>query len=64
MPHRIYRGTEVYSSGVPIHTSARVFPMAMQALLVTLIELFLNYKPSAGREEPGTWVTGQTGKSK
>jgi hypothetical protein len=25
----------------------------MQALWVTLIELFLNYKPSAGRGEPG-----------
>jgi hypothetical protein len=36
----------------------------MQALLVTLIELFLNDKPSAGRGEQGTWVTGQTGKSK
>jgi hypothetical protein len=33
----------------------------MQALL---IELFLNYKPSAGRGEPGTWVTRQTGNSK
>jgi hypothetical protein len=36
----------------------------MQALLVTLIKLFLNYKPSAGRGKPGTWVTGQTFKSK
>jgi hypothetical protein len=46
----------------------------MQALLVTLIELFilfisflelfLNYKPSASRGEPGTWDAGQTGKSK
>jgi hypothetical protein len=29
-----------------------------------LIELFLNYKPSVGREESGVWVTRQTGKSK
>jgi hypothetical protein len=36
----------------------------MQALLVTLIELFLNYKSLDGRGEPGTWVAGQTGKSK
>jgi hypothetical protein len=38
----------------------------MQTLLVTLepplIELFLNYKASSGRGEPGTWVTRQTGK--
>jgi hypothetical protein len=33
------------SSGIPIHTSAGVLPLAMQAILVTLIELFLNYKP-------------------
>jgi hypothetical protein len=64
MPHRIYRGKKSTSSGVPMHTSAGVLPLAMQALLVTLIELFLNDKPSAGRGEPGTWVTGQTGKSK
>jgi hypothetical protein len=42
-------GQNSTSSGVPIHTS----------LLVTLIELFLNYKPSTGRGEPGTWVTGK-----
>jgi hypothetical protein len=42
-------------SGVPIHAS----------LLFTLIEIFFfNYKPSADRGEPGTWVTGKTGKSK
>jgi hypothetical protein len=52
------------SSGVPIHASTGVFPLAMQALLVTLIELFLNYKPSACRGEPGTWVARKTGKSK
>jgi hypothetical protein len=57
-------GQKSTSSGVPIHTSAGVLPLAMHALLVTLIELFLNYKPSACRGEPGTWVTGQTGKSK
>jgi hypothetical protein len=38
----------------------------MQALLVALEPLtdsyFLNYKPSAGRGEPNTWVTRQTGK--
>jgi hypothetical protein len=32
----------------------------MQALLVTLIELFLNYKRSAGRGEPG--LPGSQGK--
>jgi hypothetical protein len=57
-------GQKSTSSGVPIHASAGVLPLAMQALLVTLIELFLNYKPSAGRGEPGTWVTGQTDKTK
>jgi hypothetical protein len=69
--HRKYIGLIGYiggqkstSSGVPIHASAGVLPLAMQALLVTLIELFLNYKPSAGRGEPGTWVARQTGKSK
>jgi hypothetical protein len=36
----------------------------MQTLLVTLIELFLNYKPSAGRGEPGTRVARQINKSK
>jgi hypothetical protein len=40
----------------------------MQALLVTLDPLIdrvvLNYKPSAGRGEPGTWVTSQTGKAR
>jgi hypothetical protein len=30
----------------------------------SLIELFLNCKSSAGREEPGTWVTRQTGKAR
>jgi hypothetical protein len=58
------RGQKSTSSGVPVHVSAGPLPMAMQALLVTLIELFLNYKTSAGRGEPGTWVAGQTGKSK
>jgi hypothetical protein len=57
-------GQNSTSSGVPIHTSPGVLPLAMQALLVTLIKLFLNYKPSAGRGKPGTWVTGQTFKSK
>jgi hypothetical protein len=50
-------GQKFTSLGVPIHVSAGVLPLAMHALLVTLIELFLNYKTSAGRE-PGTWVTG------
>jgi hypothetical protein len=36
----------------------------MQTLLVTLIELPLHYKPTAGGGEPGTWVAGQTAKSK
>jgi hypothetical protein len=36
----------------------------MPALLVTLIELLLNYKPSADKGESGTWVAGKTGKSK
>jgi hypothetical protein len=54
------------SSGVPIHASKGVLLLAMQALLVTLIELFFNYKCSAGIGELGllTWVVGQTGKSK
>jgi hypothetical protein len=40
MPHRIYRGTKKStSSGVPIHASSGVLPLAMQAPLVTLIEL-------------------------
>jgi hypothetical protein len=64
MPHGIYRGTKVYFIKVPIHASAGVLSLAMQALLVTLIELFLNYKSSADREELGTWVPGQTDKSK
>jgi hypothetical protein len=42
-------GQKSTSSRVPIHTSAGVLPLAMQALLVTLIELFLNYKSSSGR---------------
>jgi hypothetical protein len=54
-------GQKSTSSGVSIHDFAGVLPLVMQALLVTLIELFLNYKPSASRGEPGTWVTGQTG---
>jgi hypothetical protein len=58
------RGQKSTSSGVPIHASAGVLPLVMQALLVTLTELFLNYKPLAGKGEPGTWITGQTGKSK
>jgi hypothetical protein len=57
-------GQKSTSSGVPIHASAGVLPLVMQALLVTLTELFLNYKPLAGKGEPGTWITGQTGKSK
>jgi hypothetical protein len=47
-------GQKSTSSGVPTHASAGVLPLAMQALLVTLIELFLNSKSSAGRGEPGT----------
>jgi hypothetical protein len=54
MPHRIYRGQKSTSSGVSIRDFAGVLPQAMQALLVTLIELFLNYKPSAGKGEPGS----------
>jgi hypothetical protein len=42
------RGQKSTSSGVPIHASTGILPLAMQVLLVTLIELFLNYKPSAG----------------
>jgi hypothetical protein len=61
---RYIGGQKSNSSGVPIHAFAGVLPLATQALLVTLIELFLNYKPSAGRGEPGTWVSGQTSKSK
>jgi hypothetical protein len=49
-------GQKSTSSGVPIHTSTGVLPLAMQDLLVTLVELFLNYMPSAGRGEPGNWV--------
>jgi hypothetical protein len=63
MSNRICRGTKKStSSKVPIHASTGVLPLAMQTLLVTLIELFLNYKPSAGRGEPGTWVARQIGK--
>jgi hypothetical protein len=58
---RTYRET---SSEVPIHASAEVLTLALQALLDTLIQLFLNYKSSAGRGEPGTWFAGQIGKSK
>jgi hypothetical protein len=57
-------GQKFTPSEVPIHASSGVLPLAMQTLLVTLIELFLNYKPSTGRGEPGTWVTGHMGKSK
>jgi hypothetical protein len=53
MPHRIYRGTKVYFIRSPIHTSTGVLLLAMKALLVTLIESFFNYKPSAGRGELG-----------
>jgi hypothetical protein len=45
-------GQKFTSSGVPIHVSTGVLLLAMQVLLVTLIELFLNYKPSAGKGEP------------
>jgi hypothetical protein len=55
-------GQKSTSSRVPIHASTEVLPLDMQALLVTLVEPFLNYKPSAGTGEPGTWVTRQTGK--
>jgi hypothetical protein len=48
------------SSGVPIHASKGVLLLAMQALLVTLIELFFNYKHSAGRRELG--LPGSQGK--
>jgi hypothetical protein len=51
------------SSGIPIHVSTGVLPLAMQALLVSLIELFLNYKPSAaGTVDPGTWVADKQAK--
>jgi hypothetical protein len=40
------------SSRVPIHASTGLLPLAMQALLVTLIEFILNDKPLAGRGEP------------
>jgi hypothetical protein len=63
MPTGYIGGQKSTSLGVPIHTSAGVLPLVMQALLVTLIELILNYNASAGRGELGTWVTGQTGKS-
>jgi hypothetical protein len=59
MPHMIYRGQKSISSGVPIQASAGVLPLAMQALLVTLLELFLNYKTSAGRGESGTGLQGK-----
>jgi hypothetical protein len=36
----------------------------MQTLLVTLIELFLNYRPSSAKGKPDTQVAGQIGKSK
>jgi hypothetical protein len=49
MPHRIHRGTKVYFIKSPHPSLYR----AMQALLVTLIELFFNYKCSAGRGELG-----------
>jgi hypothetical protein len=52
------------SSGVLIHDSAGVLPLAVQALMATLIELFLNYKLSSGKGEPGVWVSRQTGRSK
>jgi hypothetical protein len=41
-------GQKSTSSRVPVHTSKGVLSLDMQALLVTLIELFLNYKSSAG----------------
>jgi hypothetical protein len=48
------RGTEVYLIRSPHPCLCRGPPsLTMQALLVTLIGLFLNYKPSAGRGEPG-----------
>jgi hypothetical protein len=53
------------SSGVPIHASKGVLLLAMQALLVTLIELFFKLQAfSWWRRTRPTWVTGQTGKSK
>jgi hypothetical protein len=53
MPHRIHWGQKSTSSGVPIHVSTGVLLLAMQALLVTLMELFFNYKRSAGGGELG-----------
>jgi hypothetical protein len=52
-------GQKSTSSGVLIQASAVVLPLAMQPLLVTLIELFFNYKPSACRGESGTGSQGK-----
>jgi hypothetical protein len=55
-------GQKSTSSGVPIYASAGVLPLAMQALLITLIELLQAF--SWWKRTMPTWVAGQTGKSK
>jgi hypothetical protein len=59
MPYRIYRGTKVYLIRSPCPCLLRGPPSDHVSPLVTLIELFLNSKPSFGRGEPR-----QTGKAK
>jgi hypothetical protein len=63
MPHRIFREIKVYLIRSPHPHVYKGSPSGHASLLGYLIELFLNYKPSADKGEPGTWVSGQTGKS-
>jgi hypothetical protein len=60
MPHRIFSAAGVYFMESPIHASKWVLLLAMQALLVTLIELLFNYKHSADRG--GLGLVGSQGK--
>jgi hypothetical protein len=56
-----YKGDKsLFHQESPFTPSTGVLPLAVQALLVTLIKLFLNYKPSASIGEPG--LPGSQGK--
>jgi hypothetical protein len=61
----IYRGTKVYFIRSPHPHLCRFSPSGHASPLGYFDRvIFFNYKPSSGRGEPGTWVAGQTGKSK
>jgi hypothetical protein len=64
MPHRIYRGTKAYFIRSPHPCLCRGPPSGHASPLGYFDRVIFNYKPSAGRREPGTWDAGQTGKPK